>query len=107
MAGDRQPQQPRDYQPGFGLPRSPARARAGVEQDRDDRKIEPGARALRRVGARRNRFGAIDAAGRKMPPAAVKWHIEIGVAPPRHSNNALDRLIESVEMQPEMPCLAA
>src|SRR5437763_11295576 len=42
-----------------------------------------------------------------MPPAAVKLHIEIGVAPPRHGDNALDRLTESVEMQPEMPCLAA
>src|SRR5438067_11573787 len=46
--------------------------------------------------------GAIDAADREMPPAAVKRHIQIGVATPRYGGDVLDRTIEPVELQSEM-----
>ena len=83
QAGDGEPLGARENLPGLGLAVLPARPGAGVEQHRDDRQIEPGARRFRRIGAGCDEARAIDAAGREMPPAAVERHGEIGIAAAR------------------------
>ena len=42
-----------------------------------------------------------------MPPAAVKRHGEIGIAPARDRDDPRDRVVEAVQIEREMPGLAA
>ena len=91
---------------GLRLAKAPARPGPGIEQDRDDREIDPGPRRLGRVGAGRDQRRAIDPAGREMPPAAVIGHVEIGIAPSRDVDDAADRLLQPRQNEPKMPGLA-
>ena len=106
-AGDRQPLGARQHEPGFGFAINPARARAGIEQHRHDRQIEPRPRGFRPAGTRRDQPCPLAAACGKMPPAAVQRHREVGVAPAGDRDNPLDRVVEPLGNQPEMPGLAA
>ena len=42
-----------------------------------------------------------------MPPAAVKRHVEVGIAPTGHRDDARHGVIETVKLKPKMAGLAA
>jgi len=91
---------------GFDIAITPARARPGVEQNGDDRQIDPRTRSFGRVGVRRNKSSAVDSAGREMPPPAMMWDTKIRITTSRHIGDTADDLVEVDRNEPKIPALA-
>ena len=88
---------------GLRLAILPSGTGAGIEQNRDDDEIDLRSRPLRGIRARGDEGGAIDATDRKMPPAAVIGHAQVGIPPSGDCRDAVGGFIKPVEVESEMP----
>ncbi len=107
-ACQREPLGTADARAGSRILVAPARARAGIEQNAHDRKIErrAGARMAILPGRRRVERGpAIGAADHEVAPAGVKRHVERRIGGARDLEHVVGRRVEPPEIDAKVPKL--
>ncbi len=92
--------------PGLGFAKAPVVTCPGIEQDRDEGEIDACPRPLGRIGIGCDQRRAVDAARRKMTPAAVIGDGKVGMAPPGDRRNPVRGRLEPGNIEPEMRGLA-
>ena len=100
-ARDREPFRSAELLPGIVFRIAPALTRAGVEQDAGDRQIDTDTRQLLRFNGQlaAEIAPSIDAAGRKVSPAAVVGDVEIRIVFSYRFQHEVSRVVQPVEMQ--------
>src|SRR6516162_1481834 len=80
---------------------------SGIEENRDDGKIDPCPCGFGCVGAGRDEGGAVNSAGREVAPTAMMGNSKIRIASSGHVDDAADSVVEPIWDEPEISRLAA
>jgi len=86
---------------------TPAWSCSGIEENRDDGKIDPRPCGFGCVGAGRDEGGAVNPAGREVAPTAMMGDSKIRIASSGHIDDAADSVVEPIRDEPEISRLAA